>query len=199
MALSFVNKRGERKQVEPHFIDGNDGRGCDLCDLKATIHDERFYAPVYYLFGISFCDEHEELAKKAVECWLHKNDKVMIDWQATIPKEIASLLYVLNTANKAGGFKIRRSDGTIEEGWHWKKTIGDEPIFIRKTKTTGLWTVPTVNPISQLERPTSISDLKDLGVIPADVADAALAVLDAGVYRDSYNEVETELQDQLGL
>jgi hypothetical protein len=36
-------------------------------------------------------------------------------------------------------------------------------------------------------------------VIPADVADAALEVLDAGVYRDSYNEVETELQDQLGL
>lgn len=199
MALSFVNKRGERQQVEPHFIDWNRDSSCDLCDLKGTIHDERFYSSVYFQFGISHCDEHEELAKKAVECWLHKNDKVMIDWQAAIPKEIASLLYVLNTANKAGGFKVRRSDGTIEDGWHWKESIGSEPVFIRKTKTTGLWTVPTVNPKSQLVRATSISDLKELGVVPADVADAALEVLNVGVYRDSYYEVEAELQAQLGL
>jgi len=202
MALSFVNSEGAREQVEPHHISAfnRQNKGCDLCDVKVTVHDEVFYAGVYYMFGISYCKEHEELANKAKDSWMHKKSMVAFDMDAKLPKEITVFLTILKHMSKSGGFKVRRTDGTIDNGWHLRKSCwASEPVFIVKSARTGEWMVPTVQPTTHTTRHSSIADFKELTGISPKLIDAVLAVLDAGVYRESHDYVETELKAQLGL
>ena len=173
--------------IEPHSFCMRAMR-CDYCGAPETKS-----VLIEYLYGIQACNQHHGLAQRDCKAELAKQGMVRYKDAAAVP-ECAELFKILKQ-----GFKVTRSNGTVESGWSLRSQYDIiDPSFLYRLD--GDWSIPACNVPQCTEQVIKKSirliwflqpeRLKEFPPNFASVCNAALAALDRGVYKaelDSYN------------
>lgn len=153
---------------------------CAYCGVAAFGHHM-----VEDLFGIIACEAHEEDAARDICAYLHRNGQVRLLTAKTLDG-VKPFFDALPAT-----FSIRRTSGAIDPGWRLPTGYGE--VWARMRCVAGSWVIPvekmegenkwsrTVSLASFLEQEVAIPG------ITVEVVAAAVAVLDAGVYKADWD------------
>jgi hypothetical protein len=137
---------------------------------------------IYYLFGLKCCADHMAHGKRDCRAWMHKNGYVKLK-DAFNNATLSSLLNILDSRD----FKVKRSSGEIQDGWHLNKG-GDQldTIFIQRNEDH--WMIPCghLEPNDYIRKFVNLTDLSD--VVPAELIEECLRTLDSGIYFSDFEE-----------
>ena len=165
---------------------------CQYCGCPThDEHDNSGYNPIMLHFGVSACVEHKDRAQRDGNAWLHRNN--LVDWDDATEDPVFALL--LNR-----DIKVRRTSGTIEDGWRIEPPTYDEPPFLVRSINSGRWSVKAINRAIDTKRSLHVEDFK-LSLPEADHAlvDAFVERLNRGFYKadsDAYDALEAQAQAQ---
>ena len=152
--------------------------GCFYCkvdnDTVRPIH-------IYWLFGLKCCAEHKTAGKRDCRAWMHKNGYVKLK-DAFDNTALSSLLNILDSRE----FKVKRTSGEIQDGWHLNKGDEVDTVFIQRNEDH--WMIPCghLEPNDYIRKFVNLTDLSD--VVPAELIEECLRVLDSGIYFSDFEE-----------
>jgi hypothetical protein len=113
-----------------------------------------------------------------VQAYLHEKRMVQMDYVTN-----STITDFIDAIEAVEEFSVIRSSGEVESGWKLEyDSTGFDYNFI--IHVGGHWCISATN--EKLRKYTPIADLAKVGAIPAEMVESVLAVLDEGVYLDSY-------------
>ena len=152
------------------------------CFYCKTVDDTVCSVHIYYLFGLKCCSEHMAAGRRDCRAWMHKNGYVKLK-DAFDNTALCSLLNILDTRE----FKVKRTSGEIQDGWHLAKGNELDTVFIQRNEQ-GIWMILCryINGNDYIQKHVVISDFSD--IVPAGLIEDCVRVLDAGIYFSDFEK-----------
>lgn len=154
------------------------GVGCFYCKV---VNDTVCAIQIYWLFGLKCCAEHKISGKRDCRAWMHKNGYVKLR-DAFKNETLADFLNRLDSRE----FKVTRSSGEIQDGWHLNKGDDIDTIFIQRINDN--WMIPCRYPDGNdyIRKHVIIADFSD--IIPGDLIEECTRILTNGIYFSEFEE-----------
>lgn len=136
---------------------------------------------IYWLFGLKCCAEHMAAGKRDCRAWMHKNGYVKLK-DAFDNTALCSLLNILDSRE----FKVKRTSGEIQDGWHLNKGNQVDTVFIQRNEDH--WIIPCcyLETNDYIHKFVNLTDFSD--IVPAELIEECLRVLDSGIYFSDFEE-----------
>ena len=151
------------------------------CFYCKTLDDTVSHLQIYYLFGLKCCSEHKAAGKRDCRAWMHKNgyEKLKDAFDNTA---LCSLLNILDSRD----FKVKRTSGEIQDGWHLNKGDQLDTVFIQRIDDH--WLIPCryLEDNDCIRKHVNISEFSD--IVPAELIEECVRALINGVYFSDFEE-----------
>ena len=136
---------------------------------------------IYWLFGLKCCAEHMAHGKRDCRAWMHKNGYVKLK-DAFDNTALSSLLNILDSRE----FKVKRTSGEIQDGWHLNKGNQVDTVFIQRNEDH--WMIPCghLEPNDYIRKFVNLTDFID--IVPRELIEECTRVLDSGIYFSDFEE-----------
>ena len=163
--------------IEPHSLVMTP-MGCFYCKVD---NDTVRSIQINYLFGLKCCSEHMAHGKRDCRAWMHKNGYVKLK-DAFDNTALCSLLNILDSRE----FKVKRTSGEIQDGWHLNKGDQLDTVFIQRNEDH--WMIPCGHLESNdyIRKFVNLTDFSD--VVPAELIEECTRTLDSGIYFSDFEE-----------
>ena len=151
------------------------------CFYCRTLDDTVSHLQIYYLFGLKCCSEHKAAGKRDCRAWMHKNGYVKLK-DAFDNTALSSLLNILDSRE----FKVKRTSGEIQDGWHLNKGNQVDTVFIQRIDDH--WLIPCryLEDNDCIRKHVNISEFSD--IVPRELIEECTRVLDSGIYFSDFEE-----------
>jgi len=136
---------------------------------------------IYWLFGLKCCAEHMAHGKRDCRAWMHKNGYVKLK-DAFDNTALSSLLNILDSRE----FKVKRTSGEIQDGWHLNKGNQVDTVFIQRNEDH--WMIPCghLEPNDYIRKFVNLTDFID--IVPRELIEECTRILDSGIYFSDFEE-----------
>ena len=151
---------------------------CFYCKVD---NDTVRHIHIYWLFGLKCCAEHMAAGKRDCRAWMHKNGYVKLK-DAFDNTALSSLLNILDSRE----FKVKRTSGEIQDGWHLNKGNQIDTVFIQRIDDH--WLIPCryLEDNDCIRKHVNISEFSD--IVPRELIEECTRVLDSGIYFSDFEE-----------
>jgi len=151
------------------------------CFYCKTLDDTVSHLHIYYLFGLKCCSEHKAAGKRDCRAWMHKNGYVKLK-DAFDNTALCSLLNILDSRD----FKVKRTSGEIQDGWHLNKGDQLDTVFIQRIDDH--WMIPCryLEGNDCIRKHVNLTDFSD--IVPRELIEECLHALINGVYFSDFEE-----------
>ncbi len=151
---------------------------CFYCKI---LDDTVSHLQIYYLFGLKCCSKHMAAGKRDCRAWMHKNGYVKLK-DAFDNTALCSLLNILDSRE----FKVKRTSGEIQNGWHLNKGHYLDTVFIQRIDDH--WLIPCryLEDNDCIRKHVNIGEFSD--IIPLDLIEECVRALDCGIYFSDFEE-----------
>jgi len=151
------------------------------CFYCKTIDDTVSHLQIYYLFGLKCCSKHMAAGKRDCRAWMHKNGYVKLK-DAFDNTALCSLLNILDSRE----FKVKRTSGEIQNGWHLNKGHYLDTVFIQRIDDQ--WLIPCrfLEDNDCIRKHVNLTDFSD--IVPAELIEECLRTLQSGIYFSDFEE-----------
>ena len=151
---------------------------CFYCKI---LDDTVSHLQIYYLFGLKCCSKHMAAGKRDCRAWMHKNGYVKLK-DAFDNTALCSLLNILDSRE----FKVKRTSGEIQNGWHLNKGHYLDTVFIQRIDDQ--WLIPCryLEDNDCIRKHVNIGEFSD--IIPLDLIEECVRALDCGIYFSDFEE-----------
>ena len=151
------------------------------CFYCRTLDDTVSHLQIYYLFGLKCCSKHMTAGKRDCRAWMHKNGYVKLK-DAFDNTALSSLLNILDSRE----FKVKRTSGEIQDGWHLNKGNQVDTVFIQRIDDH--WLIPCryLEDNDCIRKHVNISEFSD--IVPRELIEECTRVLDSGIYFSDFEE-----------
>jgi hypothetical protein len=161
---------------------------CFYCDKSDT--DTAQISPN---FGIKFCVDHKVASTRDCHAYLHAHKGVSMYDAFNNPATKPFMDMVVDK----GTFDIMLPSGELQGGWGLYVWPFEHHVIIRNI--LGVWLIPVLRSNNSGMREIPIIDFINCAGFPEEIVHQTLASLDAGIYLNDFNEVETVLGHQYPL
>ena len=151
------------------------------CFYCKTLDDTVSHLQIYYLFGLKCCSKHMTAGKRDCRAWMHKNGYVKLK-DAFDNTALSSLLNILDSRE----FKVKRTSGEIQDGWHLNKGNQVDTVFIQRIDDH--WLIPCryLEDNDCFRKHVNISEFSD--IVPRELIEECTRILDSGIYFSDFEE-----------
>ena len=151
------------------------------CFYCKTLDDTVSHLQIYYLFGLKCCSKHMAAGKRDCRAWMHKNGYVKLK-DAFDNTALCSLLNILDSRE----FKVKRTSGEIQNGWHLNKGHYLDTVFIQRIDDQ--WLIPCryLEDNDCIRKHVNLTDFSD--IVPAELIEECLRTLQSGIYFSDFEE-----------
>ena len=151
------------------------------CFYCRTLDDTVSHLQIYYLFGLKCCSKHMTAGKRDCRAWMHKNGYVKLK-DAFDNTALSSLLNILDSRE----FKVKRTSGEIQDGWHLNKGNQVDTVFIQRIDDH--WLIPCryLEDNDCIRKHVNISEFSD--IVPRELIEECTRILDSGIYFSDFEE-----------
>ena len=151
---------------------------CFYCKI---LDDTVSHLQIYYLFGLKCCSKHIAAGKRDCRAWMHKNGYVKLK-DAFDNTALCSLLNILDSRE----FKVKRTSGEIQNGWHLNKGHYLDTVFIQRIDDQ--WLIPCryLEDNDCIRKHVNLTDFSD--IVPAELIEDCLRTLQSGIYFSDFEE-----------
>ncbi len=151
---------------------------CFYCKI---LDDTVSHLQIYYLFGLKCCSKHVAAGKRDCRAWMHKNGYVKLK-DAFDNTALCSLLNILDSRE----FKVKRTSGEIQNGWHLNKGHYLDTVFIQRIDDQ--WLIPCryLEDNDCIRKHVNIGEFSD--IVPLDLIEDCVRALDCGIYFSDFEE-----------
>ena len=151
------------------------------CFYCKTLDDTVSHLQIYYLFGLKCCSEHKAHGKRDCRAWMHKNGYVKLK-DAFDNTALCSLLNILDSRE----FKVKRTSGEIQDGWHLNKGDQLDTVFIQRIDDH--WLIPChyLEGNDCIRKHVNLTDFID--IVPAGLIEECVGALINGIYFSDFEE-----------
>ena len=151
------------------------------CFYCKTLDDTVSHLQIYYLFGLKCCSKHIAAGKRDCRAWMHKNGYVKLK-DAFDNTALCSLLNILDSRE----FKVKRTSGEIQNGWHLNKGHYLDTVFIQRIDDQ--WLIPCryLEDNDCIRKHVNLTDFSD--IVPAELIEDCLRTLQSGIYFSDFEE-----------
>ena len=151
------------------------------CFYCKVVNDTVRSTQIYWLFGLKCCAEHKAAGKRDCRAWMHKNGYVKLR-DAFDNTALSSLLNILDSRE----FKVKRTSGEIQDGWHLNKGDQLDTVFIQRIDDH--WLIPCryLEGNDCIRKHVNLTDFID--IVPAGLIEECLHALINGVYFSDFEE-----------
>ena len=151
------------------------------CFYCRTLDDTVSHLQIYYLFGLKCCSKHMTAGKRDCRAWMHKNGYVKLK-DAFDNTALSSLLNILDSRE----FKVKRTSGEIQDGWHLNKGNQVDTVFIQRNEDH--WMIPCghLEPNDYIRKFVNLTDFID--IVPRELIEECTRILDSGIYFSDFEE-----------
>jgi len=151
------------------------------CFYCKTLDDTVSHLQIYYLFGLKCCSKHMAAGKRDCRAWMHKNGYVKLK-DAFDNTALCSLLNILDSRE----FKVKRTSGEIQNGWHLNKGHYLDTVFIQRIDDQ--WLIPCryLEDNDCIRKHVNLTDFSD--IVSAELIEECVRTLHSGIYFSDFEE-----------